>query len=317
MRKYKKDMKSTYSDNDKNWNHGTYKVDVVGTVEQLGHIKTYTDGYGYNQQQSHQKYFMKLVKVETNGEAFEELKVMVDCCERVRQENRPSVGSKVHFKTTKLNGWVNISEGAPFEFWGKLLKEKDDRVWMGGNENLIVLKVKPKSVLVGWIKPINADDELPAELSFAQKYRNETDVPIFHWAEGKRKKSKPYFDGTGQAESGVLWCGTNFYTGGFVHETSEKRQVNCKRCLKKMGLKDTLSDVLMLSTHFPKHHVRLKGDTMDVVIDHVDVRKPCEVADWIWKVKLEEADWFVEVKRVRTEHVDDVLDLYVPKRWEL
>jgi len=303
VRKHKKDMDATYSDNDKNWNHGSYKNDVVGIAKQIGRIKTYTQSFGYDQTESHMKYFLLLEEVEVNGEAREELKVMVDCCDKERQKAIPDVGSKVHFKTTRVNEWANVSESAPFEFWGDTFERKDDRKWIS-EYNLQVLEVREKSVVVGWVLPVNADDKLPDFLEYANKYRNEADIPIFHWC------------GEGGNGYGQLWCGTTYTTGNYIHETNVKEQVNCKRCLQKLGMKEELTDVLLMNTYFPKGHVRLKGDESCAIVDYTKKGKALEVADWIWQAKLDEQAWFVEVKRIRTEHVDKVLDIYSPKGWD-
>lgn len=303
MRKEKKDYKATYSDNNNHWNHGSFKVDVVGIVTEIGRMKSYTQSFGYNQVAQHQKYFMALRDVVIDGQSKKEgLKVMVDCCEVERQKHRPGIGTKIHFKTSRADAWANISESAPLEFWGEEFEASDDRKWIS-EYNLQLLEVKEKSVVVGWILPVNAEKDLPDIIAYAKKYRNESGIPIYHWSELRGKAN------------GVLGCGTVTYTGNFTHETSDERMVNCKRCLLQMKKKADLVDVLLMNTYFPKTHVRLKGDRNCAIPDYMSIGAQVEVAEWIWDIKLKEEKWFVEVKRVRADCVDKVLDLYSPKGW--
>lgn len=141
MRKQQRDKTATYSDNDKNWNHGTYKVDVVGTVKSVGRPKSYPSRY--NGESPTMKYFMSLKRGEKRIQ-----KVMVNCDDEERQQNIPAVGSKVHFKCTKDSEWLSISAGSPFEFWGSIHEEPEEKFIT--DQVLKISKVRTRSVLVEW-----------------------------------------------------------------------------------------------------------------------------------------------------------------------
>jgi len=298
MRKHQKDESTTYSDNDDRWNNATYKVDVVGVVENIGRPKSYPSGF-YDEPPI-MKYFMSIKRKVEGGDDYTQ-KMMVTCDDVERQRNRPAIGSKVHFKTTKDGEWLSISAKAPFEFWGDTYTPEKEEVWIGGLNKLDriqIMDVREKSVFVCWVFPINATEELPEGLEYAKDYRN--NVAVFHLA---KEHAAPH----------KLWCGTTWTTGATINETDDEERVNCKKCLQKLKLKDDLVDVLLLSTYIPRDHVRLTGDTMDVRVDHCDIGKACEIAEWIWDVKLEENDWWVEPVRVRSKKLRDVLKMYQPR----
>lgn len=205
MRKHKKDESTTYSDNDDRWNNQTYKVDVIGIVKNIGRPKSYPSNY--NGEPPVMKYFMELEKVQKDGVNYEKdignigVKVMVTCDDVERQNNRPAIGSKVHFKCTKFGEWLSIAARAPLEFWGDIYEEPE--VVYITNQVLKISKVRTRSVLIEWY----------------------------------------------QKNGGVM------------------------------------------KAFFPKGHVRLKGDTMDIEVDVCDEGKEVEVTEWIWKQKEEQDDW--------------------------
>jgi hypothetical protein len=101
----------------------------------------------------------------------------------------------------------------------------------------------------------------------------------------------------------VLACGTKYYTGNFVIETTRESDVNCKRCLKQLGIKNHFVDVLIMRTSVPIESVRIKNTNSRNITDE-DIGKEIILDDWIFEAKLKASNytrqhgWFVEVHRL-------------------
>jgi hypothetical protein len=295
-------MEAIYSDNTEKWSHKSYNIEIVGVATKVGYSKLYGGGYGIAPTR---KYFMLVLgrqvlsdfgSVEQLGEE-QEWKVMVNCDSDTREINKPSAGANVHMKgKTKGDGWISLSAKAPYEFDGTK-DESNPEVFRGEKEvwiedkMLFALEERDRSFRIGWVAMVNADDELPEELAFLKKMRN--DAMAFHWG------------GFYETKNGVLGCGTVTYGGNSSNFSNCKEDVTCKRCLQKLGEKDLLIDVFFLTAFMPKSAVRR---TATGVV----------VKEWIWKAKLEESQngkgwWMDKVERARKQYLKAFLQNIVDK----
>jgi hypothetical protein len=292
-------MKPIYCDNEKNWKNKTYNIEIHGVATKVGYSKLYGGGYGMP---TTRKYFLLVEGSAVLGEAEgiqqldeeKEWKIMVNCDANEREANKPNVGASIHLKgKTKGDGWISVPSKAPFEFDGKIDKsvpQAPKEVWIE-DKMLFVKEERDKSFRIGWVAMVNADDELPEELSFLKKMRN--DAIAFHWGGFYEKKK------------GVLGCGTVTYSGNSTNFSNCKEDVTCKRCLQKLGEKDELIDVFFMTAFMPKSAVR---------------RTPTGVVvkEWIWKAKLEESQngkgwWMDKVERARKQYLKNFLQNIVDK----